>query len=63
VASTDSKPGDAAVAVPYRDKCFYIDDRDLASMRAFSMIMMLFTLANIGREGSMSLLTIPTNRG
>jgi len=61
VANSVAKPADAAVAVRYRDRYFFIDDRDLYSKRAFAMIMMLFTLANVGPEGSMPVLTIPTN--
>jgi hypothetical protein len=60
VVSSTTKPKDAAVSVQYRNHYFYIDDRDLGSKRAFAMIMMLFTLANIGPEGSLPVLTIPT---
>ena len=60
VTSSTTKPPDAAVVVQYRDRYFYIDDRDLGSKRAFALIMMLFTLANIGPEGSLPVLTIPT---
>jgi hypothetical protein len=61
VAGSTAPPVDAAVAVPYRDSWFYIDDRDLGSKRAFALIMMLFTLANTGTESSLPVLTIPTN--
>ena len=61
VAGSSSPPVDPAVAVPYRDRWYYIEDRDLGSKRAFSMIMMLFTLANAGPEASQPVLTIPTN--
>ena len=40
----------------------HIDDRDLCSKRAFALIMMLFTLANLGPEGTSPVLTIPTSR-
>jgi hypothetical protein len=61
VASAKSRPADAAVAVTYRDRYFYVDDRDLGSKRAFAMIMMLFTLANTGPESNLPVLTIPAN--
>jgi len=61
VTSSSTKPADAAVSVEYRNRYFYIDDRDLGSKRAFALIMMLFTLANIGPEGTMPVLTIPTS--
>jgi hypothetical protein len=61
VASSTSKPADAAVTVAYRGRYFYIDDRDLGSKRAFAMIMMLFTLANSGPESGLPMLTIPTS--
>jgi hypothetical protein len=61
VTSSTKKPTDAAVSVQYRKHYFYVDDRDLGSKRAFAMIMMLFTLANIGPEGSLPVLTIPTS--
>jgi len=60
VTSSTTKPTDAAVSVEYRNHYFYIDDRDLGSKRAFALIMMLFTLANIGPEGTLPVLTIPT---
>jgi hypothetical protein len=60
VTSSMTRPTDAAVSVEYRNHYFYIDDRDLGSKRAFALIMMLFTLANIGPEGTLPVLTIPT---
>lgn len=61
VSSSATRPTDAAVSVQYRDQYFYIDDRDLGSKRAFAMIMLLFTLSNVGNEASLPVLTIPTN--
>ncbi len=59
VRSSESKPTDASVAVPYRGKWFWIDDRDLRSKRAFSFMLMLFTLADTGEKESLPLITIP----
>lgn len=56
--STD-KPDDASVAVYYRDHWFWIDDRDLASKRAFAFMLMLFTLTDSGQKDSLPLITIP----
>jgi hypothetical protein len=53
-------PKDAFVAVRYRDHWFWIDDRDLTTKRAFTLIMILFTMADSGPEGSLPVLTIPT---
>ncbi len=38
----------------------YVHDRDPGPKRAFAVIMMLSTLANIGPESSLPVLTIPT---
>lgn len=54
-----SKPGDASVAVSYRDQWFWIDDRDLRSKRAFAFMLMLFTLADTGQKEGLPLITIP----
>lgn len=59
IHSSKDKPEDAAVAVAYRDHWFWIDDRDLASKRAFSFMLMLFTLADTGQRESLPLITIP----
>jgi len=59
IHSSPDKPADAAAAVPYRDHWFWIDDRDLASKRAFTFMLMLFTLADTGPKESLPLITIP----
>jgi hypothetical protein len=53
------KPSDAFAAVNYRDKWFYIDDRDLKTKRTFAFMMMLFTLADTGEKEQLPLVTIP----
>jgi hypothetical protein len=51
---------DAFVSVRYRNTCFWIDDRDLASKRMFSMLMLLFTLTERGGAASGApIVTIP----
>lgn len=59
IHSSEDKPEDAAVAVPYRNRWFWIDDRDLRSKRAFTFMLLLFTLADTGQKESLPLITIP----
>jgi len=59
IHSSNSKPSDASVAVPYRGHWFWIDDRDLRSKRAFAFMLMLFTLADTGQKENLPLITIP----
>jgi hypothetical protein len=61
IRSSKDEPPHAFVAVPYRDRWFYIDDRDLRSKRVFSFIMLLFTLADTGEPQPMPLVTIPAH--
>jgi hypothetical protein len=59
IACSEERPADAFAAVSYRDRWFWIDDRDLATKRAFALLMMLFTLADTGERESGPLITIP----
>ena len=59
IMSGASKPVDAFVAVPYRDRWFWVDDRDLDSKRMFSFLMILFSLAETGSDGGAPIVTIP----
>ena len=54
-------PSDAYLSVRYRDRYFFIDDRDLRSKRSFGLIMMLSALAEGGADRVLPVLTIPTN--
>ncbi|MGH7149153.1 MAG: hypothetical protein ACREIU_00570 [Planctomycetota bacterium] len=58
VRSSNRKPSDASVAVPYRGHWFWIDDRDLRSKRAFAFMLMLFTLSDTGQKEALPLITI-----
>ena len=59
ILSSPQKPEDALTAVKYRDHWFYIDDRDFASKRAFTFLMILFSLTETGEHESLPLVTIP----
>lgn len=59
IQSSRRKPDDAFVSVQYRDTWFWIDDRDLRSKRAFSFMLMLFTLADNGSRENQPVITIP----
>jgi hypothetical protein len=59
IQSSTEKPGDAFVAVPYRDHWYWIDDRDLPSKGLFSFLMFLFTLVETGDKSAPPVVTIP----
>lgn len=59
IHSGPSKVPGAFVAVPYRNRWYWIDDNDVQTKRAFSAVMLLFTLTDeTGPEG-LPLITIP----
>ena len=47
------------MAIYYRDRWFWIDDRDLKTKRAFAFMMLLFTLSETGEKENLPLITIP----
>jgi len=59
IISSPEKPGDAFVAVPYRDHWYWIDDRDMPSKALFSFLMFIFTLVETGDKGAPPIVTIP----
>jgi len=59
VYSGTERPGDAFVAIRYRDTWFWIDDRDLPSKSVFSFLMFLFTLTESGGGQVSPVLTVP----
>jgi hypothetical protein len=59
IRSGTDRPEDAFVRVEYRDRWFWIDDRDFASKRVFSFLMLLFSLTETGGRESLPLVTIP----
>ena len=61
IQCSPGKPADAFVAVPYRGKWFWIDDRDVASKSIFSFLMFMFSLTETGGQGGAPVVTISTN--
>jgi hypothetical protein len=59
IRSGTDRPEDAFVRIEYRDRWFWIDDRDFASKRVFSFLMLLFSLTETGGRESLPLVTIP----
>ena len=54
------RPFDSFVAVDYRGTWYWIDDRDYASKRVFSTLMLLLNLVDKGGEVQLPVITIPT---
>jgi hypothetical protein len=57
--SSQEKPADAFVGVPYHGYWFWIDDRDLPSKRMFSFVMFIFSLVETGGKEGAPIVTIP----
>jgi hypothetical protein len=54
------RPADTFAAVEYQDHWFWVDNCDLPTKRSFSLMMLIFTLADTSDRESLPLLTIPT---
>lgn len=61
IRSSIEEPTDAFVKVRYRDHWFFIDDREFQSKRAFTFLMVLFTLSETGQKLQQPILTIRAN--
>lgn len=61
ILSGTAAPRDAFCAVRYRDNWYWIDDRDFASKRVFTLLMTFFSLAETGVTPQVPSLTIPVN--
>jgi hypothetical protein len=59
VMSANDEPEDAFAAVRYRDRYYYVSDRDLSSKRLLSFIMILFSLADRSEDAAKPVITIP----
>jgi hypothetical protein len=54
----DENPEDAFAAVPYRDRWFWIDDKDYQSKKLFSFLMFVMTLTETGGKEGAPVVTI-----
>ena len=52
------EPGDGFAAVPYRNRWFWIDDRDYQSKKLFSFLMFVMTLTETGGKEGAPIVTI-----
>ena len=52
-------PGDAHVAVKYRNQWFWIDDRDSRSKQIFNFMMFMFSLTETGSAQAAPIVTVP----
>ena len=59
VRSADGQPADAFAAVHYRNRWFWVDDRDLSSKRMFVFLMMFMSLSESGALPQAPVLTLP----
>jgi hypothetical protein len=59
IRSNSERPADAFTAVPYRNRWFWIDDRDLDSKRMFMFLTVFSALAETGTAPQIPLITIP----
>lgn len=59
IHATTERPENDYVSVKYKDYWFWIDDRDFNSKRAFTFVMVLFSLTESGGKEGLPLVTIP----
>ena len=57
------EPRDAFVAAAYDGDWFWIDNRDLATKRVFSFVMLLLSLSESSKPGQPPVITIPAGGG
>jgi hypothetical protein len=62
IASGDSPPKEAFVAVPYHGHWFWIADTDIRSKSTFGAVMLLFSISDVGAKGGGPVVTVPTTR-
>lgn len=56
-----ARPAQAYAAVPYRGSWYWIDDGDIESKRAFTFMMMFFSLAETGTTNAAPVITVGVN--
>jgi hypothetical protein len=59
VRSGATAPGDAHVSVNYRNRWFWIDDRDAHSKQIFNFMMFMFSLTETGSPQAAPIVTVP----
>jgi hypothetical protein len=59
IFSAKQKPASAFAAVRYRDYWFWVDNGDLQTKRALTVVVFFFTLAETGNAERLPLITIP----
>jgi hypothetical protein len=62
IASGDTPPKEAFVAVPYHGHWFWIADTDIQSKAIFGAVMLLFSISDVGAKGGGPVVTVPTTR-
>lgn len=61
IHSGDKSPSAAAITVQYDGRWFWIDDTDFQSKRVFAIVMLLFSISDIGTKASEPIVTVPAN--
>jgi hypothetical protein len=61
IHSSSERPLDDHGAVFYRDRWFWVDDRDLRSKRVFLFLMIFSALSETRAVPQVPIVTIPTN--
>jgi len=61
IRSGTERPPDAYVAARYRDRWFWVGDRDLGSKRVFTFLMVFSSIAETGAVPQIPIITIPAN--
>jgi len=60
VHSGVQRPEDTYAAVPYKGYWYWIDDKDVASKRTFTFLLILFSLAETGQATASPVVTVPS---
>jgi hypothetical protein len=60
IHSGTEAPADAYTAVPYKGYWYWIDDTDIVSKRAFTFMLILFSLAETGQSATAPIVTVPS---
>jgi hypothetical protein len=61
VLNGSQRPGDAFVAIPYREHWFWVEDRDYPSKQVFSSLLIILSLTDVDTGKGSPIITIPAN--